>query len=556
MATTILLLVTTLALVTKPEFQPVLLTMLLHVVIGANMLVTGSTGSAKSSYVRHLLRKIIKKCPDAAFVFLDGQHRKSGWRFFKDCVALGQLHRTVFEVLSHTDRVIQWLFLQQSAKEGWDIETEDKLEVEIHHDALSRVRGLENLGMNFLTKQWSDPGALFYMYQDPRKSFREMKRALRPNTDEWEQWCDECKHAEAAQTFREMPTSRFSWERELGPMIRLYDILFHSAPVHIRTALNKGWDFYSFLDNGGIYIVDGGDIADEDKNFLLASIGLRVFRYYQHGKRKKIFLILEEAEAFNLVKLHEAKALKSLRDYGLIIIIICQSPYFLNDKTTEDIWQNTGTHIICKCDSFSIATKCAEDLLTHTDPDRIHHTDERERQLNDGFDTVMTHAESYRDDGTLTDSTGQHFLAKHRGVIDETNHYMALREQILDWARRIMGLKPGQYFAKTPSDLPVDADEEPTPMSFEEPKDLIGDDEAWAAHEQMKQKPPFVDPPKPTEKSETHSSTGWSTTTRSRTNKSSKPKSDSRPRKRSAGESGNSKKDKGQDDSDVLDMFS
>jgi|CXWL01.1.fsa_nt_gi hypothetical protein len=294
----------------------------------------GSTQvSGKSNAVCHRAKdKII--APEWSVVSSDPQPYATSHKLFQISIHFGQEHRTIFDDLGDTKRVIprDWL-LPSKAESFWEREQQDKNTVEMFLDPLTRRRKLSNLDANPLIKEWAEFWSYCMMYQTPRKPLSEGKALFKPWLPSFQVLVSECANKDIAWRFRKLPTTVSVLERMVGPAERFLDPVLSSPAVKMRDGMGNGFDLEGHLDRGGHYFMQGGtQISKEEIRFLLASTVLRAIEYKRSGGKQNVLIVLEEAEAFDLVSTFEEQAIKTLLKRGLVFLIVCQSPAFMEER--------------------------------------------------------------------------------------------------------------------------------------------------------------------------------------------------------------------------------
>lgn len=488
-------------------------------------LIAGSHATGKSTEVKSRMARFARSYPDWSVVWIDPQYRASGSQFYQDCLAYGLDSRLLFERMSDTDAVIKQKYLVPSKAADKNVrDKEDKEEVEEFLDALGRQRRFDDLTEHAWIKQWSQNWANLMMHQYPRKPLAQGIWAFRPNSPSWEELCNDSEDEEAAREFRFLPTHPASLDRMVAPGKRFFDPIFNCPMVKLRDGMSEGFDINKALDEAKILIFEGGDLSEEEIGFLLRNIVLKVIRYKRKGGKTPVVVVLEEAEAYNLIGAHEAKAIKMLGKYGLVFIIICQTPLFLNEDITRDVMQNTQSHKWFRCEHFEVAALAAKDLQGDLDPWMIHHVDRRLRQRVRGFKAIRTESTTYRDggvsvatrpgssssvylpDGTsrrvmspgsvtttvqepaTSATTGIQYQPDYEDYIEETVQHMRLDDQERLKVVSVMGFDTGEFEHKYMGKIQH--------VVGEKPEDLwvwsgLGSLKAMRHHAATKRLPPF-----------------------------------------------------------------
>lgn len=264
----------------------------------------------------------------------DPQRWATAFMLLRICIRLGQIWRTILDDLGDTERVIprDWL-IPSKAESYWQREQEDKNTVEMFLDPLTRRRKLSHLDANPLIKEWSDRWAYCMLYQNPRKPLSEGKSLFKPWLPSFSTLCHDCSNKDIRWSWLKLPKTVSVLERMVGPAERFLDPVLNSPAVKMRDGMGQGFDLEGHLDRGGHYFMQGGEnISKEEIRFLISSMVLRVIEYKRRGGKQNVLVILEEAEAFDLISTYEEQAIKTLLKRGLVFLIVCQSPSFMEER--------------------------------------------------------------------------------------------------------------------------------------------------------------------------------------------------------------------------------
>lgn len=433
-------------------------------------LVVGGTQFGKSTYVEDKCRKKLEKYYGAiSVIWLDPQRKKSGWSFYQRLLGLGLDDLVIFESLGDIDSVIPWdNLIASKAKHPHQRDKEDKKTVEQFLDPLIRQREFTSLTDHALIKQWAENWAWLMLKQKTRKPLAEGIWVFRPGTPSWKRLIEDCKDYEFSNRFRYLPTHPATLERMCAPALRLFDPIFNCPAVKLRDGMGKGFDIGAGLNSGMNFIFEGGDASEEEIGFWLRRIALQVIDYKKRGGKQRVILVLEEAEAYRMIGPMEVKALKTLLFAGLTIIIICQTPWFMDEEITRDVLQNTPLHCWFNCPNSEIASLAAKDLQGFLDPWMIHSYRQRQRII--GEKAIQTESVSRREGSReILRREGSQSVSRNYGDYSSPN-----RITTFEPSTTIRETSPSETITTSTQYRPVYEDnEEPVYMSLTDQERLL-----------------------------------------------------------------------------------
>jgi hypothetical protein len=444
----------------------------------------GATGEGKSNTVRLRVRPAIDD-PNISVVSVDFQPFSTSWNLWKDAVGLGQASRTIFNDLSWVSRLILTdRLLPSSVGSVAERAIEEKRRVERFLDALGRKRGFASFDDHPLLKTGGEGWSLLMMHQSPRLALDEGWAAFHPERPEFTKLCYTCDHRSARERWMGLPKSASARQQLLLPIERLVDPIINSPSVIIRDGMGHGFNLHSWLDRGGHVFVQGGhNISRDECRFLLAEIVLDVIAYKLNGGRRHVVLIIEEAEAEELVSYREAHAIQTLRKTGFELKATYQSPFFVNEEITERFLQNTH-RVWHRCSSQKTAMIGALDLLSVINPWAVHSVEYRLFQDLVGYEQIPFSSETDGKNGKTT-TKGFRERPVYEPRLERQVKHLAVKDQITLLAKWLMELRRGEAFAKSDGVRLV---------QFPLAEDLCSDEQAMAVLDQRRDSPPYIDP--------------------------------------------------------------
>ncbi|QDT46148.1 hypothetical protein Pan258_01650 [Symmachiella dynata] len=411
----------------------------------ANELIMGATQDSGKSNTA-LLRALFYMLAGYVIVCGDPQRKSTAYKLQQLANDHGQ--EAIFDSLGETERIIpmDWLIPSKS-EDYWQAQIENKKEVEKFLDPLSRHRDLPHIQHNPLIREWSECLGFLMLYQNPRRPLADLKSADKPWLPSFNSLCDSCTDQDTKWKFLKLPKTPSVLERMIGPARRFASPVIDSAAVLMRDGMGNGYPIAEAVNNGIHYLMEGSPfLSNSENNFLLTSRSLELITAVEAGIiTRPVVLILEEAEAARLISTFEENALKTLLKKGLIIIIVCQSPRFGDDRLNASVMQNTRK-IIGRCNSEEDAEIGAKSLLGLLDEHAVHSREYRERMEHTGaFEEIPT--SSVNSHGTTTESV--RFQPVYRRFFEETIRYLSLNDQIIKLKQMILNLELGQFFVVT-----------------------------------------------------------------------------------------------------------
>lgn len=385
-----------------------------------NTLVLGSTRSGKSLAQLHKLKE--------ACVVLD-PHGSLGFELAK------RRKWFVYDRLCRNDMVLAWRML---SREGGEIEQEERIRA--FADILIRRRDMTTLRHTPLIEEWTLAVLREYMLSDLK--LWELPHLLDPRHHLFS------PHGKFELLIHLPPAS---FRVEVGGALRIIENVCNS-PV-FRCRCEGDFDFVSYLNRGGIIIVDGKGVSEDAMVITLGAIAQLILQAARRQEfTRKVTLCIDEAGL--LAGGYEVRGLAELQKFNLDIVLISQTIDQFPREHSETIIGNCGRMEVFRCNSMDTAKRCADILGTSTLSADAHlRTTYRTRQVHDGYDTISSYGRGERfDDVGQTigydsrDSTT--YRARYATVQEAQQEYKTYGMQLQDMQRELLNLKVGERYVR------------------------------------------------------------------------------------------------------------
>jgi hypothetical protein len=293
-------------------------------------LICGRTGSGKTNFVLWELLKIVER--GDKWIIAVFPHAQPGEQFVAELYArFGKtiLRRLIVERLSDMDRVIMRDFIKCStAKDPYVRMTKND-------EFSSHFMGMAANGRQF-TEGWLAHPVL--------EKYTKLSVRLCQNQDQWisqsllpgslvpksaiaNHYIDHCPVPELRMEFLRMIAMSLRDQLTLlEPAKRLLEQFLTSPPIIAHTSKPATFNRAQFLSNAGIFVILGGDISDDALRLL---VGADFQETCFLAKKGRLTLpgciVLDECNNYRLAGLAEAKALATMRAFGVNIWLVCQA---------------------------------------------------------------------------------------------------------------------------------------------------------------------------------------------------------------------------------------
>lgn len=418
--------------------------------------VCGATRSGKSE--AELVRLVsLARRGDCAIVLLDPPGTLAR-KFLLHLDLLGLTGRVLYDQLADTDRVpgYDW-FPPSTNPEPLQREAENDERIRLFADVLLRRRGTQGTATTPLIEETLLAALKLYVHQATPVPLPWLADAFDPLSERRAHLLRNCTEPELKRKLHDLgalsPTTR---RTETAPAERVFRAVLQSPAFRVRSG-NATFDIDDLLDSRGILVLDGssrGNLSRDAMSVMMGAVILRVIEHCRTGAANRVVLVLDEAANANLLGLHESQALAEAGKWGLEVHVLVQDPLtFGPPEVRSAVLQNTGRHEWFRQGSTEAARIAAEDVaIPQLDPLRVHHSEERIRTVDAGFDRVTTHGRSSSVDSSgrtvQSRSTSTVLWPRRREVRDVQDRYTALQDQVALVQKELMLLKPGFRYVR------------------------------------------------------------------------------------------------------------
>ncbi len=308
-----------------------------------NKLVIGSTQSGKS------WSEVPALC-DAAeagigICVLDPHEKSLALNTVGHLIAAGHKKRIIWDNLGELERTPKFRFLSRSHSKTPIVRLkEHHQQAEQFGELLTRRRDQQSLATSPQTEEWVLKATLLLLNQPHSYPASDLRFALQPGHPKFERLLRECTDPDVTFEF-ERVSSREIKPGQYVAARRLIEGVCGSPTFIVRCGTS--FDLGSFLDDGGILLIEGGNVSQPVLQTILGSICMQVIQHVRTRSRKgRILLVLDEAVNANLVGAagHEVRALAECQKMGLDMHILVQAPTFPNSQIANDVFTNCKRH--------------------------------------------------------------------------------------------------------------------------------------------------------------------------------------------------------------------
>ena len=419
-------------------------------------LIVGGSGSGKSiGTINELVQLAIEG--HCSIVLMDS-HGLTARLFFIHLIDLGLTHRVLYDRFSSFLRVLPGISVTQSndpdPKKRRSINRARVIAlVNILWRATQREEDVWTLPVLSKYLKWSIQLILFQPVATP---LSRLPFAFYPNHSEFHRLVKACTDIPTKLEGEYLATLHKSrnftlLDGKITPAQRVVETSFDFEAFKERLG---DLDIDTIIKSKQIIILDGSDDGSVPKPLATAIFGcwnLRIFSYLQQhfaqtNEPLPVVIVWEEAPATRIIGSYEVDMLREGRKTGLSCWVVGQDLAWLEPKikaavkscTPEHVWYNAGD------EQMAMQDAAPDVAVRQLDSHKIHHVDETERILTDGFDyeTRETVSESEHHKGK-TISRVEVPVPRQRMVTDKKISYEALNDQIQLTATDNLQMHPG-----------------------------------------------------------------------------------------------------------------
>lgn len=315
-----------------------------------SVVIAGKSGSGKSNFAQSLIRRLSR---EAQILVLDPEQGSLGWDVFR---ANG----------GWIDSLDQPVGLVNPLE--WDTPKKRELVSE----AFIAIRGLTTMDGTPLLQQTLD----YWLRLIPTHWTIEQGLEVLYNQARLDEAINQCRDQEVAMWWMQLPASSISRERVIGPLQRLLNCL--RDPL-LRARLNRnGYSIQQVLENPNVrtLVVEGGhEITESATRLYFRWLLKSVLEYKKANPQRPLAIVIEEAEAYQLIGGYEAKVMQVARKYNVRLVLICQEPLFGDPEITTKVMNNTS-HVWFSCGE-EVAEIAAKDCAVMHNPNSEKQRTER-----------------------------------------------------------------------------------------------------------------------------------------------------------------------------------
>lgn len=292
-------------------------------------LICGRTGSGKTNFVLWELLEIAERGDE--WIIAVFPHPQPGEQFVSELYArFGKaiLNRLIVERLSDMDRVIMRDLIKYSAAKDPYVRLRENDEFCAH------FMGVAANGRQFTTwlehpvlEKYTKLAVRLCQNQDQWISQSLLPGSLVPKSAIANHYIDHCPLTEVRMEFVRMTAMCLRDQLTLlEPAKRLLEQFLTSPPIIARTSKPATFNRAHFLNDAGIFVVLGGDISDDALRLLVGADFQETCFLAKKGRlTKRGYIVLDECNNYRLVGLAEAKALATMRAFGVNLWLVCQA---------------------------------------------------------------------------------------------------------------------------------------------------------------------------------------------------------------------------------------
>lgn len=234
---------------------------------------------------------------------------------------------------------------------------------------------------------------------------------------------------------------------ETGPAQRIAEGYFGKTNVLVHTGAT--FDFSYWLNHGGSIFLDGDGMDDDAMHVMCMSILLRGFQHCRSGTKLPVAFVADEATKYTDFNI--AQQMRELAKYWGFLHLLFQNPLdFQTPQIRNEVFGNTY-HWWGHLGNPDAAEFAAKEIGTYLlDPNLVHHTETRYRQVHDGYDIkeIETTNVSKDEKGHERKGVNKGFqvFAKYRQEADELKHYTSYSDQVKNVQQKLLKLGKGEFF--------------------------------------------------------------------------------------------------------------
>lgn len=410
-------------------------------------LICGATGSGKSEAELVQLKR--EALSGKTSIILADPHGTLAEEFLIHLAECHLLHRVIYDKLSETDLVPIYDWLTPSTeKDELQRESENYLRMHKFMQLLIRQGGLQTTQGRPIINKGLEDALKLYLYQDKPVPITWLRELYTPNSGVAAYMVAHCTDEDTRRQFERY--SNFNAQTlnyHTGPADTRLRELLGTPSLRARTG-EPSFDNDEFLEKKGILILSGKDCDPDAASVMMSAMTLKAYDFCRRKQTHPVLVVLEEAVNARLVGPQEVQMLAEVRKWGMRFRILVQAINFPDIELRKGILQNTEHTWFYQSDPESAALAAADVATRIVDPLKVHHTETRTRNADDGFEMIenTSHGKSKDKHGhtiSKTSNTSHSVVRKTREVTEVINRYMSLSDQVTLAQQKLMKQQPG-----------------------------------------------------------------------------------------------------------------
>lgn len=415
-------------------------------------LIVGASGYGKSQFeLRALVEATMTR--DTAIILLD-PHGTLAQDFLMHLAERHQLHRVIYDRLADTDLIPSYDWLTPSASPNpYTRLTQNDDKIRKFIALLIRRGGLKDTSGTPTIEAGLLNALRLYIHQDTPVPLHWLAHLYTPGGGVLDYMVKHCTEPDTKlQMERLLLMNGPTREKESGPADRRLRAILMS-PAFVLRCSGASFDFDAHLANKGILILDGYDCNPDSVSVMMSAITLKTIDFCKRTSNK-VQITIDEALNANLLGLQESQALAEVRKFNLTFRILLQTLTFPDPLITTNVLQNCDRHYWFRQGDPESAELAAKDVaIVILDAMKVHHTEWKKRQVDDGYRHIQTTSSSKSKDekGKVvgkSSNTSESFLHKTKEVTEGQDRYTSYSDQQMDVQQKLMKLGKGWWFER------------------------------------------------------------------------------------------------------------
>ena len=413
-----------------------------------NCLRVGKTRFGKS---KAMLRDTLSLCmPAMCSVVVFDPHGLLARELLMHLVANGLGDRVLFDVVSRTDTALGFEFLTKSnARNFLDRRAESEIYNREFAEPLARRRGINDLALHPLIEEWLMAALQLWQSQKIDLPLYFLPYALQPHSEQFDKFIEHCLDPHLKERFKQLKRwSPTMVRRELGGALRVLENVCFSPAFMCRC--KETASLKNILENKGIIILSGeGMISRSALRDIFGCVMRRVSQLIRRNWQSTqsplpVHMVVDETFNAGLFGVYESADLCETQKMGQSWDLATQwIP--LDEKELVDHM----LHGINRYECFNVTAERQVEFMAkligtpQIESHKIHHETEHKGQRIDGIEEYDTETTTDHGDGKGSTSKGVRSRPIHQDIVNKTEHYWSLSDQILMLRKDLQTLPVG-----------------------------------------------------------------------------------------------------------------